>query len=67
MPSVENLIVLDSFWKDDEQEFGRDWKGHVVMKGDRNLFDPENDVVIPEEDLLDYVIGKLGFQFITAE
>ncbi|MEK3887483.1 YqaI family protein [Bacillus sp. FSL K6-3431] len=67
MPPVENLIVLDQYWKDDEKHCGSDWKGNEVLKGDEVIHDPGLDEIIMKEDLVDYLKEKYGFEEIVAE
>lgn len=72
MANVENLIVLDGYWKDGEEHWGSDYKGNEVLTGDEIVIDPANDEVVRisghiDQDLKDYLVEKLGFEFKVAE
>lgn len=50
-----------------ETHWGSDYNGNEIMHGDNIVFDPNTDEVILEEDLQEYLVNRLGFQFKVAE
>lgn len=64
---VENLIILDSYWKDKEQVSRKDWQGVEVLKGDEVIHDPGMDELVQIDNVLEYVKKKYGFEEIVVE
>ncbi len=47
--------------------WGTDWQGNEVLTGDNIVHDPQLDEVIVQQDLVEYLKEKYGFEFKKAE
>lgn len=53
--------------KEKSAHWGNDWKGNEILTGDQIVHDPQQDEVILQSDLADYLKEKYGFEFKKAD
>lgn len=62
---VENPMVVDSLWDDQEKIWGVDATGEEVYEGE-SIVEIGNEVIL-EKNLEDYLIEHLGAKFTLAK
>ncbi len=62
---VENPMVIDSLWDDQEKIWGVDATGEEVYEGE-SIVEIDGEVVL-EKNLEDYLIEHLGARFTLAK
>lgn len=64
MPGVENPVVVDSLWNDQEKICGVDATGEEIFEGE-SIVEINGEVVL-EHNLEDYLVEHHGAKFTIA-
>ncbi|MEK3890213.1 YqaI family protein [Bacillus sp. FSL K6-3431] len=65
MPPVENPMVIDALWNDQEKHWGTDAMGEEIFEGE-SIVEIDGETIL-EDNLEDYLVEHLGAKFTLAK